>query len=131
ARLGQFLQFVDGNGDSLVDAALQVHGVDAGGNVLQAFFNDGLSQDGSGGGAVAGIVGGLGSDFLDQLGADVVEFVFQFDFVGNRHAVFSDGGGAEGAVKNDVAAFGAQGGLDGVGEDVYATDDAHTCVVAK
>src|SRR5690606_8225224 len=38
ARLGQLLQLVHGNGDSLVDAALQVHGVDAGGNVLQAFF---------------------------------------------------------------------------------------------
>jgi hypothetical protein len=44
----------------LVDAALQVHRVHAGGNRLQAFAQDGLRQHGRGGGAVAGqIVGGL------------------------------------------------------------------------
>src|SRR5690606_12973408 len=71
----KLLEFVDGNGNSLVDAALEVHGVDAGGHVLQAFFDDGLGQNGGGGGTVASVVGGLGSDFLDQLGADVLELV--------------------------------------------------------
>src|SRR5690606_2841624 len=73
AGLGQLVQFVDGSDHGLVDAALQVHGADAGGHVLQAFFDDGLGQHGGGGGAVTGVVGGLGGDFLDQLGADVLE----------------------------------------------------------
>ena len=49
--------------DGLVDAALQRHRVRAGGNGLDAFAVDGLGQNGRGGGAVAGDVGGLGSDF--------------------------------------------------------------------
>src|SRR5690606_2641585 len=79
ARLGQLLELFHSHGNSFVDAALQVHGVDAGGNVLQAFFNDGLGQHGSRGGAVASVVGSLGSHFLDQLSTDVFELVFEFD----------------------------------------------------
>src|SRR3546814_2704077 len=89
-RISEWSSDVCSSDLSRVDTALQVHGVDAGGNVFQAFFNDGLSQNGSGGGTVASVVGGLGSDFLDQLGADVFEFVFQFDFFSNRHAVRSE-----------------------------------------
>ncbi len=89
-------------------------------NVLQAFADDGLGQHGRGGGAVAGVVGGLGSHFLDELGADVLELVFEFDFLGDRHAVFGHGGGAEGALEHHVAALGAQGDFDCVGEDVDA-----------
>src|SRR5690606_26688029 len=106
----------------LVDTALEVHGVDAGGHVLQAFFDDGLGQNGGGGGAVASVVGGLGSDFLDQLGADVLEFVFQFDFFSDRHAVLGDGGGAERTLEHNVAALGAQSGLDGIGQSVNAAN---------
>src|SRR5690606_28485460 len=62
-----FLQLFDSNGNSLVDTALQVHGVDAGGNVLQTFFDDGLGQYGSGSGTATSVVGGFGSNFLDQL----------------------------------------------------------------
>src|SRR3546814_21123034 len=66
---------------------------------------------------LASVVGGLGSDFLDQLGADVFEFVFQFDFFSNRHAVFSNGGGAERAIQNDVAALGTQRGFNSRSEE--------------
>ena len=59
---GLLLQFGDGGGDGLVDAALQVDRVETGGNVLQAFLNDGLGQHGGGGGAVTGVVGGLRGD---------------------------------------------------------------------
>src|SRR5690606_17454632 len=131
AGLGQLVQFVDGSDHGLVDAALQVHGADAGGHVLQAFFDDGLGQHGGGGGAVTGVVGGLGGDFLDQLGADVLELVLQFDFLGDGDAVLGDGGGAEGAVQHHVAALGAHGGLDGIGEDVDAADDAGAGVVTE
>ena len=49
--------------DGLVDAALEGHGVGAGGNGLDAFAVDGLGENGGGGGAVAGDVGGLRGDF--------------------------------------------------------------------
>src|SRR5690606_28458572 len=55
ARTGQLTQFVNHNAHGLVDTALQVHWVDASGNKLQAFFNDGLSQNSSGSGTVTGV----------------------------------------------------------------------------
>ena len=58
--LRDLLQFVDGGDDGLVDAALEIHRVHAGGDVLHAFADDRLGQHGGGGGAVTGDVGGLG-----------------------------------------------------------------------
>jgi hypothetical protein len=84
---------------------------------LSAFAEDGFGEDGGGGGAVAGDVGGLGGDLFDHLGADVLERVFEFDFLGDGDAVLGDGGGAEGSFEDDdddVAAGGAEGDLDGV-----------------
>jgi hypothetical protein len=107
-------------GDGLVDAALQVHRVHAGGDRLEAFLHDGLGQDGGGGGAVAGLVVGLRGDFADHLRAEVLEGVSQFDFLGDRDAVLGRARGAEGLFDHDVAALGTQGHLDGVGEDVDA-----------
>ena len=103
----------DGVG-GLLDAALEQHRVGAGGDVLQAFVDDGLGQHGGGGGAVAGDVVGLGGGFLEQLGAHVLEGVLQLDFLGHGHAVVGDGGGAPLLVQGDVAALGAEGGLDGL-----------------
>ncbi|MNS59742.1 hypothetical protein D3C72_927080 [compost metagenome] len=130
-RLGLLLQFSHGGGDSLVDAALQVDRVETGGNVLQAFHDDGLSQHGGGRGAVTGVVGGLGGNVLDQLCADVLELVLQFDFLGDGHAVLGHGRGAERALQHDVATLGAQGGLNSVGENIHAADDTHTGVVTE
>jgi hypothetical protein len=87
-----FFSFFDEGDDRLVDAALQIHRVHAGGHVLHAFAHDGLRQHGCSGGAVTGVVGGLGSDFLDHLGAHVLELVLQFDFLGDGHAVLGDRG---------------------------------------
>src|SRR5690606_16845793 len=98
ARLGQVLELGNDGRGGLVDAALQVHRVHAGGNRLQAFVDDGLGQNGGGGGAVTGGVVGLGRDVLDQLSTHVLELVFQFDFLGNGNAVLGDGRGAEGFV---------------------------------
>lgn len=84
AGLGQFLQLGDDGHGGLVDAALQVHRVHAGGDGLQAFVDDGLGQDGSGGGAVTGSVVGLGGNVFHQLGAHVLELVFQARFPWRR-----------------------------------------------
>ena len=79
--LESFLQLFDGRLDGLVDAALDVHRVGAGGDGLQALAHDRLGQHGGGRGAVAGLVGGVGSDFLHHLRAHVLELVLQFDFL--------------------------------------------------
>ena len=128
---GNLLQLAGDGGHGLVDAALQIHRVHPGGDVLHAFVDDGLRQHGGGGGAVAGDVGGLGSDFLDHLRAHVLQLVLQLDFLGDRHAVLGHGGGAEGTVEHHVAAFRAQGHLDGVSQDVDACHHAVTRGIAK
>ena len=109
--------------DGLVDAAFDLHGVGAGGDVLEAFFENGFGQDRRGGGAVAGDIGGLGGDFLDHLGAHVFVGVFQLDFLGDADAVFGDGRRAEGFFEDDIAAARAQGDLDGLGELANAFAD--------
>src|SRR6185369_12606943 len=48
-----------------VDAALEVHGVVPRLDQLQAVGVDGLGEDGGGGGAVAGLVAGLGGDLAN------------------------------------------------------------------
>jgi hypothetical protein len=130
-RLGRLLQLFHQGQHGLVDAALQVHRVHAGGNELHAFADDGLRQHGGRGGAVTGGVAGLGSNFLDHLRAHVLELVLEFDFLGHRDTVLGDGGGAEAALQDHVAALGAQGDLDRVGQDVHAFNHAVTGVRAK
>src|ERR1019366_3420619 len=58
-RLGHLFDVGDDSLDGLVDAALDVHGVGTGGDVPEAFGDDGLGEDGGGGGPVAGDVVGL------------------------------------------------------------------------
>src|SRR6185312_1864376 len=131
AGLGELVQLIHGHGHGLVDAALQIHGADAGGHVLQAFFDDRLGEHGGGGGTVAGVIGGLGGDFLHQLGTDVFELVFQFDFLGDGYTVLGHRRGAEGAVQHHVPTLRAHGGLDGVRQDVDTAHDAGARVVTK
>jgi len=122
--LGARLDVFDDLEHGLVDAALQIHRVHAGGDGLGALDADGLSQDGGGGGAVAGLVVGLGGDFADQLSAQVFELVGQLDFLGDGDAVLGRARRAERLFEDDVAALGTQRHLDGVGEDIDAAQHA-------
>ena len=128
---GQLLELGDGGGGGLVDAALEVHRVHAGGNRLQAFVDDGLCQHGGGRGAVARGVGGLGSHFLHHLRAHVLELVLQLDFLGHRYAVLGDGRGTEGFVDDHVATARAQRGLHGVSQQVHALQHSLARGIAK
>ena len=74
---------------------------------------------------------GLGGDLLDHLGAHVLEPVLELDLLGHGDAVLGDGGGAVGLLQHHVAALGAQGHLDGVGQDIDAVQDAGTGVIAE
>src|SRR5579859_7704414 len=53
---GDLLQLFDDGNDRLVDAALQIHRVHAGGHELHALLHDGLRQHGCSGGTVTGNV---------------------------------------------------------------------------
>src|SRR5690606_7476264 len=99
----------------------EVHRVHAGGDGFRAFLDNGLRQNGGGGGAVASLVVGLGGDFAQQLCAHVLELVLKLDFLGDGHAVLGDARSAERLVDDDVAALGAERHLDGVGENIDAT----------
>ena len=81
--LGELLELSDGGGNSLVDAALKVHRVHAGGNELHAFINDGLSENRSSGRTVTGVVARLRGDFAHHGGTHVFKFIFEFDFFGD------------------------------------------------
>ena len=119
-QLGVGLDGLDQQSGGPLDAVLEQHGVGAGGDVLEAFGDDGLGQNGGGGGAITGDVVGLGGGFLQKLGAHVLIGIVQLNFLGHGHAVMSDGGSAEFLVQGNVAALGAKGRLDRLGQDVNA-----------
>ena len=111
----------DGGLGGLGDALLHDHGVGTGSQVLQALTDDGLSQQGGGGGTVAGHVVGLGGNFLDDLSAHVLEGVVQLDLLGNAHTVVGDEGSAKLLIQHHVAALGTHGDLHGISQLVDAT----------
>ena len=96
---------------ALVDPAADTHRVRTGGDVLEAFTEDGLGQHRSGRGTVTGDVGRLGGDFLDHLGTHVLHGVFQFDLLGDGHAVLGHRGGSELPVQDHIPALRAEGHL--------------------
>ena len=129
--LESFLSSSVAASDRLVDAALQVHRVRARGDRLQALADDRLREHGGGGGAVAGLIGGVGSDFLHHLRAHVLELVLELDFLRDRDTVLGDGGGAEALVEHGIAALGTQRDLDGIRQNIHALEHACPSVVAE
>ena len=107
-------------GNSLVDTALEVHRVGTGGNVLEAYIDDGLCEDGGGGCAVAGLVARLGGNLLHELGAHILERVLEFDFASHGNAILSDVGSAEFLFDDYIASFGTECHFDSVCQSVNA-----------
>jgi hypothetical protein len=64
--------------------------------------SDGGSKHDRGGRAVAGIIVLLGGDFAQQLRAEVLKLVGQFDFLGDGHAVLAQNAIARVVGKTDV-----------------------------
>jgi len=122
-RLGHFVDELDGGLDRQVDAALDLHRVGARGDDLRALAVDGLRQQGGGGGAVAGDVGGLRGDLAHHLRAHVLQRIAELDLLGDGDAVLGDRGRAELLLDDDVAALGTEGHLDRVGELVDTPQD--------
>ena len=122
-RLRHLLELGGDRLDGLLDAALDVHRVRAGDDVLRALAVDRLREHGRGRGAVAGGVRRLARDLAHHLRAHVLERILQVDFLGDRHAVLGDGRRAELLVEDDVAALGAERDLHRVGQLVDAAQD--------
>ena len=118
------LEIGDDRLDGEVDAALQIHRVEAGGDGLGAFAGDRGGEHGRGGGAVAGGVVLLRGDFAHELGAEVLELVGKLDFLGDGHAVLGDARRAEALLDHDVAALGAERDLHRVVENFDAAQNA-------
>ena len=113
--LVELLDFLDGDFDGLLDAALQRHRAGASRHCLHAFAEDGLRQHGRRGGAVARDVRRLRGDFTHHLRAHVFERVLQLDFLRYGHAVLGDDRRAEFLFDHRVAPLRAQCDLDRVG----------------
>src|SRR4029453_14201320 len=129
--LGALLDLLDHVDNGLLDAALEIHRIHAGGDCLQAFAYDGLSEHRRGGGAVARGVVGLGRDFLQHLRAHILELVFELDLLGYGDAVLGRARCAERFFENDVAALGPKRDLDRVGQDIDAAHHPLTRVGGK
>src|SRR5271170_439659 len=112
--------FLDRHFNGFVDAALEGCRAGAGRNRLHAFAEDGLGQNGGGGGAIAGDVAGLAGDFANHLRAHVLERITQFYFLGNGHAVLGDDRRAELLFDHRIAALGAEGDLYRIREGIHA-----------
>ena len=125
-RFRHFRQFGDGRGGGFVDPAADRGRVASGGDVAEAFFEDGASQDGRGGGAVADDVVRLRRDFVDELGAHIFERVVEFDFFTDGDAVFGNFRAAVSLVQNDVATGRAEGNGDRVGQFINAVEHLAT-----
>ena len=120
----------DDGGDRLVDAALEVPWAGAGRDVADAFAADRLGEQGGGGRAVSGEVGGLAGDFLDHLRAEALERIRQLNLARHRDAVLGDGGRAVRPAQDDIAPLRAEGDSDGVGESVDAAKKSVARVLA-
>ena len=129
--LGARLDILDDGEHGDVDAALEIHRVHAGGDVLGALADDRGGEHGRRGGAVAGEVVGLRGDFAHHLGAHVLELVGELDLLGDGDAVLGDAGGAEGLLDDDVAPLRTERHLDGVVEDLDAAQHAVAGIVEK
>ena len=128
--LVELLDFLDGNFDGAIDAALESRGACACGNRLHAFAEDGLSEYRCSGGAVAGNVGSLGCDFTNHLRAHVLQRIAEFDFLGYRHAVLSDDRRAELLFDHRIAALGAEGNLHCIGKSIHAAQNRLAGILA-
>ena len=116
--LNELFHRIDRHGHGALDAALDRKRVRTGRHVAETFADDGLRQHRRGGRAVAGDVVGLGSHFLHELRAHVLEVVGELDLFRDRHAVVGDRRRTELLIEHDVAAFGAERDAHGVREDV-------------
>ena len=115
----------------MLDALLHAHWIGASGDILHADLHHCLCEHSRGGGSVTCDVIGLGRNFLHELGAHVLELVFEFDFFCDRDTVVGDRWSTKLLVEHDVAALRPEGHFDRIGELVDTSLKGLTGVVIK
>src|SRR5512135_2451684 len=120
---GEPLEIDDDRFDGEADAALEVHRVHAGGDVLHALGDDAGGEHDGGSGAVAGHLGGLGRDFAHHLRAHVLEVVLELDFLGHDHAGVDHHRRPVGLFEHYGARFRAERDAHRVAQYVHSPDD--------
>ena len=112
------LEVLDDGLNGSLGTPAEVHGVAAGGDVLDGLGEDGAGEDGGRGGTVTGNLVGLAGDVLEETGTEVLELVLEGDGASDGHTILGDLGRAEAGLNEDVAALGTEGGGHGPGEGV-------------
>jgi hypothetical protein len=114
-----------------LDAALELHRVHAGGEILQALDDHRVRDDGRCRRAVARHLAGAGRGLAQQPGAHVLEVVLELDGLGHDHARVDDARRPEGLLEEHRAPARAQRDLDGVGQHVNAALDLPAGVLVE
>ena len=122
--LGSRFQILHDFGYGKVDAALEVHGTDSGGDRLHALADNRLREDRRGGCAVTGVIVGLARAASHHLRAHVLELVLELDLLGDGNAVLGDARSAEALFHNDVATLGAEGHSNSIGDDIHTASNS-------
>ena len=117
--LGARLEVGDGGFDGLIDAALEIHRVHAGGDRFGSLADDRLGKHGRSRRAVTGDGARPGGDLAHHLGAHVLELVGKFDLLGDGHTILGDARRAVGFLQHHVAALRTQCDPYRIGEDVH------------
>ena len=81
------LEVFDNGLDGSLGTAAEIHGIAAGGDVLDGLGEDGASKDGGSGGTVTSKLVGLGGDILEEAGTEVLELVLKRDGLGDGHTI--------------------------------------------
>lgn len=122
------LEVLDNRLNGSLDTAAEVHGVAAGGNVLDGLGEDGTGEDSGGGGTVTSDLVGLGGNVLEELGTEVLELVLEGDGTGNGHTILGDLGRAKAGLNEDISALGSEGSGNGLGEGVNTSEESGTAL---
>ena len=114
------LKLGDNSVDGLVDSPLEIHRVGTCGNILEADVDDALRKNGGRCCAVSGLLVGLGSDLLYELGAHILEFILELDFLGYGDTVLGNLRSAVLLVNHDIAALRTESRLHCIGKRICA-----------
>lgn len=128
--LAYLFKLFDCNLGCLHDTAFKHHGVCAGSNVFQAFFDDCLRQNGCGCSTVARNVVGLCGNFSYDLRAHILKRVGKHDVFCDSHAVVGDERRTVRTVEHNVSTLWAESDFNSICQCVDACFQSLSCVVA-
>ncbi len=119
-RFAHRLDFVDDGLNALLQSTAQDHRIGASGEIPEAFDNDGLCQDGRGGGTITSHIICFGRDLFQQLRAHILKWLGQIDITSNGYTIIGNGWCTKLFVKHNIAALWPKCDFDGFCQRVDA-----------